>query len=58
MHLHQDWLHCCEDYARSVLDIMQGEWFDTGDKAYRDGDGYFWYAGRSDDMFRVNDGQH
>jgi acyl-coenzyme A synthetase/AMP-(fatty) acid ligase len=33
---------------------MRGEWFVTGDKYYRDEDGYCWYAGRSDDMFRVS----
>ncbi|BCU80597.1 acetyl-CoA synthetase [Polycladomyces abyssicola] len=30
-----------------------GEWFHTGDKFYRDDDGYFWYCGRSDDMLKV-----
>ena len=38
----------------ATVERMQGEWFDTGDKAYRDGDGYFWYVGRSDDMLRVS----
>jgi benzoate-CoA ligase len=33
---------------------MRGDWFVTGDKYYRDEDGYYWYAGRSDDMFRVS----
>ena len=33
---------------------MQGEWFFTGDKYRCDKDGYFWYAGRCDDMFRVS----
>ena len=33
---------------------MQGEWFFTGDKYSADPDGYLWYAGRSDDMFRVS----
>jgi len=33
---------------------FQGGWFRTGDKYYQDEDGYFWYAGRSDDMFKVN----
>jgi benzoate-CoA ligase len=33
---------------------MRGEWFFSGDKFWRDADGYFWYAGRSDDMFRVS----
>jgi len=31
-----------------------GPWFRTGDKYYQDEDGYFWYAGRSDDLFKVN----
>ena len=32
---------------------MQGEWVDTGDKYYIDDDGYYWCAGRSDDMLKV-----
>jgi benzoate-CoA ligase len=34
--------------------ILQGEWLHTGDKYYQDADGYYWYAGRSDDMLKVN----
>jgi len=30
-----------------------GEWIRTGDKYTRDADGYFWYAGRSDDMLKA-----
>jgi benzoate-CoA ligase family protein len=30
-----------------------GEWFHSGDKYYRDADGYYWYCGRSDDMLKV-----
>jgi benzoate-CoA ligase len=33
---------------------MRGRWFFTGDKYIVDDDGYYWYAGRSDDMFRVS----
>jgi benzoate-CoA ligase len=33
---------------------LQGEWLHTGDKYYQDEEGYFWYAGRSDDMLKVN----
>lgn len=33
---------------------MLGHWFSTGDKYWMDEDGYYWYAGRSDDMFRVS----
>lgn len=32
---------------------MVGEWFNTGDKYYQDKDGYFYYAGRTDDMLKV-----
>jgi benzoate-CoA ligase len=35
-------------------DRMRGRWFFTGDKYRVDSDGYYWYAGRSDDMFRVS----
>jgi benzoate-CoA ligase len=31
-----------------------GPWFRTGDKYYQDEEGYFWYAGRADDLFKVN----
>ncbi len=30
-----------------------GEWFRSGDKYYRDADGYCWYCGRSDDMLKA-----
>ena len=30
-----------------------GEWLFTGDKYYVDEDGYYWHAGRSDDMMKV-----
>jgi 4-hydroxybenzoate-CoA ligase len=31
-----------------------GEWTHTGDKYYRDQDGYYFYCGRTDDMFKVS----
>jgi 4-hydroxybenzoate-CoA ligase len=31
-----------------------GEWTYTGDKYLRDEDGYYFYCGRTDDMFKVN----
>jgi benzoate-CoA ligase len=33
---------------------MRGRWFFTGDKYSVDADGFYWYSGRSDDMFRVS----
>jgi acyl-coenzyme A synthetase/AMP-(fatty) acid ligase len=32
---------------------MQGEWLRTGDMFWRDADGFFYFAGRSDDMLKV-----
>jgi 4-hydroxybenzoate-CoA ligase len=32
---------------------MQGEWINTGDKYYEDEEGYFFCAGRGDDMLKV-----
>jgi benzoate-CoA ligase family protein len=31
-----------------------GDWFRTGDKYSQDEEGYFWYAGRSNDVFKVH----
>lgn len=41
------------DRARS-LSTFQGEWTKTGDKYSVDADGYYIYAGRSDDMLKVS----
>jgi benzoate-CoA ligase len=38
--------------ARSCT-TFEGEWTRTGDKYYRDADGHYVYAGRSDDMLKV-----
>ncbi|MBZ5704222.1 MAG: benzoate-CoA ligase family protein [Acidobacteriia bacterium] len=35
-------------------DTIEGHWIRTGDKYYQDADGYFWYAGRSDDMLKCS----
>jgi benzoate-CoA ligase family protein len=32
---------------------FQGEWLFTGDKYFVDEDGYYWHAGRSDDMIKA-----
>jgi benzoate-CoA ligase family protein len=34
-------------------EAFRGEWFTSGDKYYRDADGYHWYCGRSDDMLKA-----
>jgi benzoate-CoA ligase len=34
-------------------ETLHGPWIQTGDKYWQDADGYFWYAGRADDMLKV-----
>lgn len=34
-------------------DTIAGHWIRTGDHYYQDEDGFFWFAGRSDDMLKV-----
>ena len=45
----QFYLH---QYTRSRQTFL-GEWMATGDKYYVDPDGYYWHAGRTDDMLKV-----
>jgi benzoate-CoA ligase family protein len=40
-----------EDKTKSTF---VGDWFRTGDKYRQDEDGFFWHAGRSDDLFKVH----
>lgn len=35
-------------------DTFAGHWLRTGDKYHQDQEGYFWYAGRSDEMLKVS----
>jgi benzoate-CoA ligase family protein len=39
---------------QQTKDTIEGHWIRTGDKYYQDEDGYFWYAGRADDMLKVS----
>ncbi len=43
------YLHQAEKSRRTFL----GEWLVTGDKYFVDADGYYWHAGRTDDMLKV-----
>ncbi|MCI0352891.1 MAG: benzoate-CoA ligase family protein [Acidobacteriales bacterium] len=44
---------CYWNQPEKTRATIQGNWLRTGDKYYRDADGYYWYAGRSDDMLKV-----
>ena len=39
-----------EEASRRCRRGPNGEWYATGDRAYRDEDGYFWFVGRDDDV--------
>jgi benzoate-CoA ligase family protein len=45
---------CYWNQHERTMQTIQGEWVRTGDKYHRDADGYFWYAGRSDDMIKAS----
>jgi acyl-coenzyme A synthetase/AMP-(fatty) acid ligase len=34
----------------ATQDCIRGDWYITGDRAYKDEDGYFWLVGRADDV--------
>ncbi|WP_107838067.1 acyl-CoA synthetase MbcS [Metasolibacillus meyeri] len=38
-----------KDVERTQMQF-RGDWFITGDQAYKDEDGYFWFQGRNDDI--------
>jgi benzoate-CoA ligase len=40
----------CHDLTKQTI---EGHWVRTGDHYYQDEEGYFWFAGRSDDMLKV-----
>src|SRR5262245_13674198 len=44
---------CYWNQHEKTKETIQGHWLRTGDKYYRDPDGYYWYVGRSDDMLKV-----
>ncbi len=43
-----------DDPERTKM-VMEGGYYRTGDVAQRDEDGYFWYVGRADDVFKSSD---
>ena len=36
--------------AEEMAEVFKGDWYYTGDRAYRDDEGYFWFVGRADDV--------
>jgi benzoate-CoA ligase len=44
---------CYWNQHEKTKETIQGEWIRTGDKYVSDADGYYWYAGRTDDMLKA-----
>jgi len=44
------YLHNEEKYKKSFV----GDWYLSGDLAYKDEDGYFWFVGRADDIIKTS----
>ena len=38
----------------ATAESFLGDWYFTGDKAYKDEDGYFWFVGRADDVINAS----
>ncbi|HPE27620.1 MAG TPA: AMP-binding protein, partial [Saccharofermentans sp.] len=48
--LFQEYYKAPETNARSFTN----DWYNTGDTAWRDSDGYFWFEGRNDDVIKCS----
>ncbi|RPI39712.1 MAG: acyl-CoA synthetase [Methanoregulaceae archaeon] len=48
--LFHEYLNNAEENKKSFI----GDWYYTGDKAYRDEDGYLWFIGRDDDVIKAS----
>lgn len=44
---------CYWNKHEKTKQTMMGSWLNTGDKFFRDKDGFFYYGGRADDMLKV-----
>jgi benzoate-CoA ligase family protein len=54
LHIRSDAVCSCYwSQHEKTKQTFDGHWLRTGDKYRQDDDGYFWYAGRSDDMLKV-----
>jgi benzoate-CoA ligase len=45
---------CYWNQHEKTKETISGHWLRTGDRYYQDAEGYFWYAGRADDMLKVS----
>ncbi|MDO4749699.1 MAG: AMP-binding protein [Eubacteriales bacterium] len=45
-------LNCYYLNEEKTKDVLRGGWYHTGDTAWMDEDGYYWYVGRNDDIIK------
>ncbi len=43
-----------EQSTKRTKNPLSADWYYTGDKAYRDEDGYLWFIGRDDDVIKAS----
>ena len=48
-------MHGYADSSERTAEALSGQWYRTSDVASRDADGYYWYVGRADDVFKSSD---
>lgn len=48
-------MHGYADSDERTAEALGGMWYRTSDVASRDSDGYYWYVGRADDVFKSSD---
>lgn len=48
-------MHGYADSDERSAEALGGSWYRTSDVASRDSDGYYWYVGRADDVFKSSD---
>ncbi len=55
LHIRSDSVCSCYwNQHKKTKETINGDWLRTGDKYRQDAEGYFWYAGRTDDMLKVS----
>ncbi|HEX6593296.1 MAG TPA: acetate--CoA ligase [Bacillota bacterium] len=46
-------MHTIWNHPNTYESYFMNDWYMTGDHAYKDDDGYFWFQGRLDDVFKT-----
>lgn len=47
-------MHCIWKNEEKYKSYFKGKWYISGDRAYRDEEGFFWFVGRADDVIKTS----